>query len=343
MQRTSAPICLLLVLSVSCEPSPIEPPEPLEIEIQVPESVYLGDQVEVTAKLPADLADSAVVLEYRWVASRGEVEGASADVMYHAPVASGTDDIQVEVHVDHGVVLRGQASIRVAQVIVLKVDDLGCEGGAGGNVSAGWREFSALALARDLRAGLGVIGAHLEIGHPTCIDFMQQMATQERFEIWNHGYDHEIGQTRPDGTTYSEFSNTSVEYQKAHLRRTQQLADRVLGVQLRAFGAPGNATDLNTVQALADMPEIDMWFYGREGAGKLILDRHVNVEHPVLRPKYERFRAEYEPELGYLALQIHPGAWGPQDFDEFERILDFLDGFAVYKKPSEFHDWYTGL
>lgn len=321
----------------------MEPPDPLEIEIEVPESVYLGDEVEVTAKLPAALSDSVGVLGYDWAASRGAVEGAGATVMYRAPVASGGDDIQVEVHTRDGVVLRGRASIRVAQVIVLKVDDLGCEGGAGGNVSAGWRAFSTLAVERNLRAGLGVIGAHLEIGHPTCIDFMQHMATQERFEIWNHGYDHEIGQTRSDGTTYSEFSNTSVAYQKAHLRRTQQLADHVLGVQLRAFGAPGNATDLNTVRALADMPEIDMWFYGREGAGKLILDRHVNVEHPVLRPKYEHFRAEYEPELGYLALQIHPGAWGPQDFDEFERILDFLDDRAVYKKPSEFHDWYTGL
>jgi peptidoglycan/xylan/chitin deacetylase (PgdA/CDA1 family) len=191
-------------------------------------------------------------------------------------------------------------------------------------LSAGWTRFVSLIDDAGVTAALGLIGDSLQDPSTAYIDRLNELAKSAAFELWNHGYDHYLNQPTEDGGTYSEFHNTTLEHQTHHLSKTQQLAQDVLGLTLTTFGAPGNHIDDNTWVALDAESDILAWFYGDPRSKKHILERTINVEHPVHHPDFTAFSNAYQSDIPVLTLQLHPGGWDDFRFTQFETILSFL-------------------
>lgn len=134
-----------------------------------------------------------------------------------------------------------------------------------------------------------------------------------------------------------EFRGTDLAFQLENLNETQRLASEKLGMTLRSFGAPYNATDANTLEALATIPELKVWMY-KETAGdteKLVLKRikKVNIEYPVHVPNFQQFKEGYEQheDENLLVLQGHPRSWveDAERFKNFQQIIRFLKSKKV--------------
>lgn len=329
--RTIAALVLLAGGLTSCWEGPTGLVQGLEVI--APPGVHAGGAAVIRATAAGWMSSRAT---FRFSSVDGVVEADGPQAVFRPSASHANAVVQVVMSVDG--VPQAHDSVVIAiyeQIVILKADDL--THGRSGDLPEQWRAFLAYARDAGLHVGIGVIGRSLETGSPQYRTAAREIAADARFEIWNHGYDHLLDQVRPDGTRYSEFSGTSLEEQITHLRRTQDLARAVLDVTPRAFGAPGNAIDENTARALAAVPELDIWLYGRPTASKLVLDRRMEIEVPIFEPDYERFVETYLPDVPVLTLQIHPGAWDSQRLAEFGRIIEFLRSReAAFLTPSEY-------
>lgn len=215
--------------------------------------------------------------------------------------------------------------------VLLKADDYGV--GSFRPVAPGWLAFTDYIATHDLKANIGLVGKSLEHPDEAFISFTRDLQRSGRFEIWNHGYDHLLGgelTERVNGEEvsirYDEFRNTSFEYQRRHLARTQELAHSRLGVTICAFGAPGNQIDAVTAQVVDEAPDIKIWFFGLGGSHKRVIPRLVDIEDPLAVPNFDRFTRDYQrqPEHDVLALQCHPHNWTATQLGELQRIVEFL-------------------
>lgn len=218
------------------------------------------------------------------------------------------------------------------QTVIFKADDIR-EHQHG--LSPNWNRFVDLIVESDVTAALGLIGDSLESPSAQYVERVKQVAAEDRFEIWNHGYDHRLKKTRADGSVYSEFFNTSLEHQRAHLGDTQRLAEHHLNLTLTTFGAPGNHIDDNTLAAVDDIPELTVWLYGDPRTKKHNLVRTINVEHPTHYPDFDAFRDSYSEDIPLLTLQLHPGGWGDDRFRTFKQIVTFLKAHGcLFSNPA---------
>ena len=178
----------------------------------------------------------------------------------------------------------------------------------------------------------------MEKGQQEYFTILKEIADDGSFEIWNHGFDHELFGVNNDGKTYHEFFNTNYDDQKNHLEKTQELASEKLGITIHAFGAPGNSYDSVTLNVIDEINEIKVWFYGNPESNKLVLKNLYNIEFDGQYPDYEKFVNNYPIDEEYLALQIHPKAWDNKDFNQFELIIEFLITQKVaFITPYEFY------
>ncbi|NRB54271.1 MAG: DUF2334 domain-containing protein [Saprospiraceae bacterium] len=179
--------------------------------------------------------------------------------------------------------------------------------------------------------------------HPHYFDWIKKRAA-EGFEFWNHGYCH----CKPivDGEETREFRGTEYTFQLEQLTRTQQLAQDKLGLTLRTFGAPYNATDDRTALALATIPELKVWLYKEttKPTAKFILERNkkVNIEYPVHVPNFQKFKAAYQEltEKSLLTIQGHPRSWveDKERFEDFQQIIRFLKSEnAQFVTPFDYY------
>ena len=122
------------------------------------------------------------------------------------------------------------------------------------------------------------------------------------YYFWNHGWTHEM----------DEFRDLSVIEATAHLRKTQRTARDVLGITLDAFGAPCNALNVSTVEAVQSVPEIRYWFYGDPKFAGVNFVRELELEYPLFHPsllKFVRACRRGRPKAACLVLQGHPNGW----------------------------------
>ena len=124
------------------------------------------------------------------------------------------------------------------------------------------------------------------------------------------------------------------------LERTQLLAQQKLGIELRVFGPHWSGTNEHTTRALKGIPEILMWFYGREDSGKFIFPRYLTLEYPTHVPDFSKFKDAYAT-VGHdkpcLVLQGHPNSWNDERWNEFVKIIEFLKSRGcVFMTPSEY-------
>lgn len=236
-------------------------------------------------------------------------------------------------------------------IIVLKLDDVSQS--RSGTVPAAWKRVDEALASRSIKASYGVVCETLPEATPAYVEWITSRQKSGRVEFWFHGWNHRAHDV--GGALHNEFAGWTTEGFKALLDRSQKAARDKLGFAFATFGptgcgAPGPNLDETVLQALHDDPAIKVALYptalddmGRRVAadGKLtILDRvwDVNLESLVGVPDCKRLIAGYaaNPGRAYFVLQGHPGQWSGGRFDEFLRILDFLQSQqAVFMTPSE--------
>jgi peptidoglycan/xylan/chitin deacetylase (PgdA/CDA1 family) len=245
-------------------------------------------------------------------------------------------------------------------MIVLKLDDFGLAGLTHGPEKVvgpdhNWMRIEDFVEKRKIKVGIGIVVKSLEIAGQPLKDWMKKMHDTGMVEFWCHGYDH--GGWKDDkGADHSEFFGRPYADQKQHLDMCQKLMMDNVGFPLTSFGQPGGPPDAHfdaaTVQAMQDDPYMKAWMYpqpmdklGKELTAKgkvIVLDRvwAVNLESVVGHADFQSFLVGYAHNRGrsYFVLQGHPPLWGWGDgyFDEFYKIVDFLQSQgAVFMTPSE--------
>ena len=210
--------------------------------------------------------------------------------------------------------------------VILKLDDLKYENGL---VHAGWKQVVSFLNDASVVGTIGIIGESMEEGDSAYFNWIKAR-DREGFEIWHHGFCH--CKRMNNETEVREYRGEPLGIQQASIFRTHNLAKEKLGITLRSFGAPYNSTDVCTINALANLPDIKVWMYKETAipTDKFELRRikEVNIEYPVHVPDFEKFKAGYEKYKTepVLILQGHPRSWveEPNRFEEFKKIIHFL-------------------
>ena len=272
-----------------------------------------------------------------WSADTGMIVGYGSLAIYTAPSEPCTTLVQAIVTDSFNNTSVDSIKIIIyKQLIILKADDLSYS--ANYIIPLGFQNFIDYVENNNIKASIGLIGNSLEVKNEQYLQYIKNISSDGSFEIWNHGYNHKLTGTNENGETYHEFWNTTYDYQKDHLEKTQELALEKLGITLRAFGAPGNNHDLITLDVINENDEIKLWFYGNPESDKIVLERHYNIEFSSQYPDYEEFVNNYPANEEYLALQIHPKAWDNEGFNQFELIIEFLMTQKVaFITPYEFY------
>ncbi len=235
-------------------------------------------------------------------------------------------------------------------IIVIKLDDVSQ---VHGNVHATWKRVDEALAARNIKASYGVVCETLTEATPAYAEWIKSRQASGRVEFWFHGWNHRAHDV--EGKPCNEFAGWSYDGMKALIDRSQKAALDKLGFAFATFGptgcgAPGPNLDETVLKALHDDPYIKVALYptplddmGKRVSadGKLtILDRvwDMNLESLVGVPDCKRLIAGYaaNPKRAYFVLQGHPGQWSGGRFDEFLRILDFLQSQnVIFMTPSE--------
>jgi len=258
-----------------------------------------------------------------WSADTGMIVGYGSLAIYTAPSEPCTTLVQANITDSFNNTSVDSIKIIIyKQLIILKADDLSYS--ANYIIPLGFQNFIDYIENNNIKASIGLIGNSLEVNNEQYLQYIKNISLDGSFEIWNHGYNHKLTGTNENGETYHEFWNTTFDYQRDHLEKTQELALEKLGITLRAFGAPGNNHDLITLDVINENDEIKLWFYGNPESNKIVLERHYNIEFSSQYPDYEEFVSNYPANEEYLALQIHPKAWDDEGFNQFELIIEFL-------------------
>jgi peptidoglycan/xylan/chitin deacetylase (PgdA/CDA1 family) len=226
------------------------------------------------------------------------------------------------------------------QFVILKADDIVFNSSS--TISLRWIKFFDYIESKNIKASLGLIGNSLEKGDDNYYALLKELNASGNFELWNHGYTHTINGIDENGILYNEFKNSLLEYQKEHLIKTQNLAKEKLNIVLRTFGAPGNGVDYNTVLALKEINDIDVWFFGTEKFPKTNLKRSIEIEFPAGTPDFLKFQSNYNAGNTLVVLQIHPNSWNEAMFGEFKKAIDFLmEKNVMFINPYEYSKRYN--
>ncbi len=221
------------------------------------------------------------------------------------------------------------------QFIILKADDLIFQENL---ISSRWLKFIKYCVENDIKASIGLIGNSLEKGNADYFNYVKQLIKSNYFEIWNHGYNHIVKAKDSAGNVFSEFWNSSYEYQKFALEKTQNLCREKLNYYPKAFGAPGNAIDNITLNVINENEDIIIWLYGLKNTNKFLIKRSAEIEFPYGHPIYEKFINNYLPKEKLLTFQIHPNMWDDEKFNIFTKIIEFLESQNVtFLTPSEYY------
>jgi hypothetical protein len=211
------------------------------------------------------------------------------------------------------------------QVLMIKADDFSHAATNPGAIPARWITFINFIQRNGLKATIGLEGKSLTTGTKPYRDAVRAIGQQGQIEFYNHGLTHSLEGVDPSWGATEEYLGTPFWFQMAHLALTQGLMGDCLGREPIAFGAPGNAFDQATRDALADCPGIRVWFNGPHRTDKTIVTAWTMAESPAGHPDFDRFKLGYPPWVKVVLLEIHPAAWkDDHDWAEFIKILDFF-------------------
>jgi len=292
-------------------------------------SKYVRVNSQITVYLQLDCKST----EYstKWSADNGNIETYKDSVIFYAGNSPDTTHIILQLTDESERTFSDTLSLFVyKQIVMLKADDMQYFEDEPAGISQTWLRFIDYVREKGLKANLGLIGNSLVKGNDDYLNFLKNVSQDSDFELWNHGYDHKLNGINADGEVYHEFWNTSFSQQREHLMLTNSLAKSLLGVELIAFGAPGNNIDEATTAAFNSLEEIDIWLFGLPGSNKTLFERTSEIEYPCPNPIYHNFLADYNPETERHVFQIHPNSWDNEDFTEFDTIIEYLKTQQVY-------------
>lgn len=268
----------------------------------------------------------------------------------------GDDPVPLDQEATVAALTKPRRGVVMPQIVILKADDFGWHYQRGFAIAlknlakrvlshpiseqharVRWIRFIELIETKKAKAGLGLVCNFLEKADKSFMECARLVAQSENFEIWHHGFDHmRRGQTT-SGENICEFKHTPLTFQLEHLQQGLRLAECKLGIKLHTFGAPENAIDENTKNALQLVPEIRVWLYGLPGTDKVNLTRNGEIEYPLFKPDFGKFVENFDTTITPLTLQVHPAAWEDEQFVQFENILDFLKAQGVqFMTPWEY-------
>ncbi len=190
-------------------------------------------------------------------------------------------------------------AVLTKKAFIIKADDLK------DRITEGWQKYFNLIASYGIHSSVGVITQYFE--HITDKDIDQHVALIEYgVEYWHHGWDHQLP---AEGI---EFQGTSYDHQYTHLRAGIDIIKEKLDYTIHSFGAPGNAWDSTTVNAIANISEIKVWLHGTGSPDKLSIPICTIMEHNThyiydLETMISRFN-NYQ-DLQAVMFQIHPDAW----------------------------------
>ncbi len=258
--------------------------------------------------------------------------------MYSAPDSVGEAIIELEIFNEADIISKHTFNVSIfRQLIILKADDLIFDDKK--IISDNWTRFLHYVVSDKIKSSVGLIVNSLETEDERYTHLLKYLNRTGVIELWNHGYDHMLGAQHLDGELYDEFRNSSLEFQKEQLRKSQTLAAEKLNITLHTFGAPGNAIDSTTILALDAFDEIKVWFFGLSGSSKLVLGRSADIEYPTGKPDYNSFVQNYDSSKEYLVFQIHPNQWDENQFNEFKKIISYLkDQHSTFILPFEYYN-----
>lgn len=302
-------------------------------------AVRVNDSTIVKAEFDSGIITNNSSFIYKWETDFGTVKGSGESAIFYAPNENGSANIKVTMIGQNADSIDQAYEILVyKQFIILKADDFTFD--AYYVITPRWQTFLNYVMDNNLRAGLGLVGKSLTEGNVIYYKYLKEINNTGYFEIWNHGYSHEVNSKDENGNTYHEYWNTSFEYQKGNLVRTQYLAEDKLGIQLKTIGTPGNAYDENTLKAIDEIPELSIWIFGNYKSSKFIISERSDVEFPALNPDYNKFILNYDPHKEYLVLQIHPNSWTEDRFSQFNNIVQFLKQQKVsFVTPYQYYEY----
>lgn len=216
-------------------------------------------------------------------------------------------------------------------VLIWKFDDLkaGSLASKASGIQDSVRNVAAWAAEKRSPVSLGIICNSLEAPLAEDADWIKSNAIENGgwIEFWNHGWDH--GKVSgPDGKAVSfEFKGTDLAYQTLHLQKSMRVMRLATGLTFRVFGAPYNAYDGSTAQALDTCAELTVWLYGPPAdPRRTVLHEQIRLEYKTGKVSFEKFMAQYEKLRAppCLVLQGHPPYWDGESLAAFKRIAAVL-------------------
>lgn len=227
-----------------------------------------------------------------------------------------------------------QPSQKTKQVI-LKLDDV-VAGPDGKAISDRWQRVADYLEGKQIKAAFGIIGYSLVEDNPAYFQWITDRASRGWVEFWNHGF-----WMRSGTDTTGEFERSYDEQLRA-LHLTDSLAKAKLGLNLTTWGPHWSGTNEDTDLALSRTPRIRITFgyppHPVHFKG-VVLPRNINLEYPVHNPDFDAFLEAYQgrwKDLDYFFLQGHPMSWDETRWENFVRVIEFLESEGVrFVTPSE--------
>lgn len=234
----------------------------------------------------------------------------------------------------------------VKKLVVLKLDDLAA-GSDGQAVPARFQRVVDFLENKKIKSSIGVHGYSLVEDNPTYFKWITDRAARGYIEFWNHGFHHR--KKNPDGTfdpehAVDEFLRSYSE-QLHSIMMTDSLAKAKLGLDFPVWGPHWSNANLDTDRALAKMGRIKMTFdYPPvvEQFKGFVFRNRIDIEYPTHNPDYEAFLksyAEKSKDWDYFFLQGHPASWNETRWDNFVKIIEYLEKEGVqFVTASELYE-----
>jgi hypothetical protein len=218
--------------------------------------------------------------------------------------------------------------------LILKADDFG------GDFSYAEKQFIDVVVRHRALASLGLMTAQMTRSASHRRAYRALAAAD--FELWFHGHNHICIGPRAD------FAGRSVDDQIATFEQGITAARDLLGVEFHSFGAPCNAIDDNTAEAMRAMPQLTTWIFGIANRGIFVLPRLIDMEsspgrvrpaNDVLADINALLDSAAPPDA--ITLQLHPARWGYVELPRFEEVLGQIAaaGRLRYGTPFGYWSW----